>query len=95
MYHITYKNILKSNKGHDDFAQWLKTYWPTQQKWGATSVTFWDSIEGDKKILLCRYTVKNLDQWNQRAMGPEAETLVKALGEVVDMDQISIKITAA
>jgi len=93
MIYITYRNVLKPNKNQDDFMNWFKVYWPVQQRWGATSVKFWNSQQDDKNVLFCRYTVESLDRWNQKAVGPESELLVKALGEVVDMDQMSIKIT--
>ena len=94
MYHITYKNILKSDKNRSDFMRWLKVYWPIQRKWGATSVKLWNSDEGDKKIVFCRYTVENIHMWNRKATGPEAETLVQALAEIVDVDHMSIKVSA-
>jgi len=93
MYYVTYKNVLKSDKRKGDFMKWLKVYWPIQKRWGATSIKLWNSNEGNKNVLFCRYTVKNLDHWNQGAMGPESEALVRALGEVVDINQMSIKIT--
>jgi len=93
VYYVTYKNVLKSDKGKNDLMNWLKVYWPMQKRWGATSVKLWNTNEGNKNVFFCRYTVKNLDQWNREAMGPEAETLIRALGEIVDINQMSIKIT--
>jgi hypothetical protein len=93
MYHVTYKNILKSNKKRSDYMRWLKIHWPMQQKWGATSVKLWNSDEGDKRVVFCRYTVEDIYYWNRRAAEPEAKTLVEALSEVVDLDQMSVKIT--
>ena len=93
MYHITYKNTLRSEKNRNDFMRWLKVHWPLQQSWGATSVKLWNSDEGDKKIVFCRYTVENINMWNQMATGPDAETLVQALDEVVDISQMGVKVT--
>lgn len=94
MFQVTYKNILKKDKEWGDFMRWLKVHWPIQQTWGATSVKFWNEDEGDKNLVFCRYTVENIDQWNRNAAGPQAETLVQALNEVVNLNQMSIKITA-
>ena len=93
MYHVTYKNILKSDKEWGDFMRWLKVYWPVQQRWGATSIKLWNSSEENQNVVFCRYTVENIDKWNQRAMGPEGETLIKELNEIVDINQMSMKIT--
>ena len=93
MYFVTYKNILRANKKEDDFMNWLKVYWPQQQKWGATSVKLWNSTEGRQNVLFCQYTVKNIDQWNEKAVSPSARPLVEALDEVVETDKMTIKIS--
>ena len=93
MYQITYKNILKGNKKRSDFMRWLKVYWPVQQRWGAKSVKLWNSNEGDKRVVFCRYTVENIDKWNRSATGPNAETLVRALDEIVDINRMAMRIT--
>ena len=93
MYHVTYKNVLRANKREEDFMEWLKVHWPIQQKWGARSVKLWNASDGEKNILFCRYTVENLDQWNQAAMHPDSEAQILELNKVVDIDQMSIKIT--
>ncbi len=94
MYQITYKNILKTDKKRSDFMRWLKVFWPIQQQWGATSVKLWNSNDGEKQVVFCRYTVENINQWNHEATSPEAETLVRALDEVVDIHRMGIKVTA-
>lgn len=93
MYYVTYKNVLRPDREFDDFKTWLETYWPIQKKWGATSFKLWHSREGENQVLFCRYTVENIDRWNQGVTEPEAETLVKALNEVVDIRRMAIKIT--
>jgi hypothetical protein len=93
MYFITYKNILKTNKGQDDYIRWLLTYWPIQQEWGATSFRLWNSTQNNTDVLLCRYAVKNIETWNEKAASPEAKPLIQALSEIVDLNRMSIKIT--
>jgi hypothetical protein len=93
MYYITYKNILKPDKKLCDFENWLQAFWLVQQKWGAKSYKLWKSGDLKRRVLFCRYTVENLDRWNESAMSLEAEPLVRALGEVVDIYETSIKIT--
>ena len=93
MYNITYRNVLKPGKNDEDFAQWQKEYWTMQKRWGAISVKFWSSNQGNNKILFCCYTVKNVFQWNQKNTQPEAETAIKALSQIVDIDQMSIHIS--
>ena len=93
MYYITYKNVLKQNKDQHDFKRWLHDYWPIQQSWGATSFKLWNSTQNDSHILFLRYTVKNIDKWNQKAMSNEAWALNEALSKIVDIDQMSMKIS--
>ena len=93
MHYVTYKNVLKTNKQKSDFMNWLQAYWPIVQNWGATSVKLWNRHEKGRQILFCRYTVKNLERWNKEAMSPKVGALVRALNDIVEMDQMSIKIT--
>jgi hypothetical protein len=93
MHYVTYKNVLKADKQQSDFMNWLKTYWPIVKKWGAISVKMWNEKERGRQILFCRYAVKNLDRWNNAAMHPASADLIRALNEIVEMDQISIKIS--
>lgn len=95
MHYITYKNIMKENKRKSDFMKWLKLYWPIVQNWGAISVKFWNEKEKDRQILFCQYVVQNLEQWNNAAMNPSDGDLIKALSDIVELDQMSIKITAS
>ena len=92
MYHITYKNVLRSNKERSDYEQWLHTFWPVQQRWGAKSFELWDSNGGNQHLVFCRYAVDDIDKWNESALSPEAEPLIKALDKIVDTNQLSIKI---
>ena len=93
VHYVTYKNVLRADKQQSDFINWLKTYWPIVKKWGAISVKLWNQKERGRQILFCRYAVQNLDRWNNAAMRPAAGDLIQALDEIVELDQISIKIT--
>jgi len=93
MHYVTYKNVLRADKQQSDFIKWLKTYWPIVKGWGAISVKLWNQKESGRQVLFCRYAVQNLDQWNSAAMKPAAGDLIQALDEIVELDQISIKIT--
>ncbi|MFC1502407.1 hypothetical protein ACFL6A_03245 [bacterium] len=93
VHYVTYKNVLRADKQQSDFINWLKTYWPIVKKWGAISVKLWNQKERGRQILFCRYAVQNLDRWNDAAMRPAAGDLIQALDEIVELDQISIKIT--
>lgn len=90
---VTYKNVLKPSKKQDDFMDWLKIHWPQQQQWGAKSVKLWNTREGNRQVLFCQYTVENIDRWTEKAAGPSARKLVRSLGEVVEMDRMTIKIS--
>jgi len=93
VYYITYKNILKPNKKLDDFKSWLKTNWSIQKKFGATSVKVWPKKGKDKRVVFCRYTIKNLDKWNKRNMSKEADSIVQTLEDLFEMDRMSLKIS--
>ncbi len=93
MYYITYKNILKENKNYEDFIAWIDKYWPMQTGWGALSVTIWSWPEQGRKVLFCRYLVKDIEHWNESAVGKDAEQLIKNLGEIISLEHICIKIT--
>jgi len=94
MYQITYKNVLKSNKKLNDFETWLHHYWPILKTWSAVCAKIWISRDSEDKMVYCRYTIENLDIWNQQAMSQESEKLVEDLGSVVDLKKQSIKIHA-
>jgi hypothetical protein len=94
MHYVTYKNILKEDKGKSDFMKWLKLYWPIVQNWGATSFKLWNQKERGRHILFCQYAVQNLEQWNNAAMNPSAGDLIRALSDIVELDKMSIRITA-
>ncbi len=93
MYYVIYKNVLRIDKQKSDFMNWLQAFWPILQNWGATSVELWNHHEKDRQILFCCYTVKNLNKWNKEAMNSKFGALVRALNDIVEMDQMSIKIT--
>ena len=92
MYYITYKNVLKTGKKYEDFAEWLRKYWPMQKNWGARSVQFWHNIHQEKNTIFCCYKVQNLEKWNHENIQPEAESAIVALGQIVDINQMSMKI---
>ena len=73
--------------------KWLKVHWPTQKEWGATSVKLWNGENGQENVLFCRYTVASIEDWNKGMTSPEAEHSISELAEIVDMDQLSMKIT--
>ena len=92
MYSVTYKNILKPHKQKDDYEAWQKRYWAIHKRWGATSFQIWPENRNDNRIVFCRYLVKDLNRWNDSAMSPEAEPLVRSLGDVVEINRISMAI---
>ena len=94
IYHVTYKNILKFQKNRADYLHWLETNWPRQKLWGATSYRLWSGREKDKRLLFCRYTVTDLERWTESASSPKNQNLIRQLSRIIDMDQISMKITS-
>ncbi len=95
MYYVTYKNVLRPDKKREDFMRWLRIYWPVQQQWGARSSELWNGIDEDAKVLFCRYAVESIKRWNQEAVSPKAEKLIRELSDIIDIDQMSIKITVS
>ena len=85
--------MLRNNRYQSDFMHWLQRYWPIVQNWGATSVKLWNRHENGRQILFSCYTVKNLNKWNKEAMNSKFGALVRALNDIVEMDQMSIRIT--
>jgi hypothetical protein len=92
MVSVTYKNVLKPDKNKADYEAWQKKVWAVHKRWGATSFKIWPEQGKHNRILFCRYLVKDLNRWNDSAMSPEAEPLVRSLSEVVDIHQISMAI---
>ncbi len=93
MYYITYKNVLKAGKKYEDFTQWLGKYWNMQKNWGAKSVQFWNDNGKDKNVIFCCYTVKNLEKWNYQTIQPESKPAIIALSQIIDINQMSLKIS--
>ncbi len=93
MYYVTYKNVLKANKKQKDFFHFLEQFWPVQQRWGAIHYDLWNILDQGRRIFYCRCTVPNIEQWNRCAMSPEGMHMNEALSKIVEMDQISLKIS--
>ncbi len=93
IYHVTYKNRLKSQKNRADYLSWLRANWQRQKKWGATSYRLWTGREKDRRFLFCRYTVNDLERWTESASSPKNRDLIMQLGRIIDMDHMSVKIT--
>lgn len=95
MYTITYRNVLQPDKAVDDFEQWLSFAWDIQKQWGAEDVQYVTLQEKEDQICICRYSVSDIDLWNRSNTGPEAISVIRALGEVVDITRTSMKVTVS
>ncbi|MCK5146597.1 hypothetical protein KAR48_07565 [bacterium] len=87
---ITYRNIFRDEMDIDDYEKWQAFYWPIQQSWGAVNYEIWEEAAGK---ICCRYFVDDIDKWNRRSAGPDAEALVSSLNRIVNLDKISLKIS--
>jgi hypothetical protein len=91
LFRVTYKNVLRQGKGLDDFQKWLNAVWKIQHSWGADSVFFWTEREGDLSLVICEYTVQDIDRWNRLAMSDEASHLSHPLEEIAETRKITIR----
>lgn len=92
MYYITYQHHLKTEKDSEDFKEWLKEAWKIQQHWGAQFVKCWMHSANDK-IINCRYAVNSLKDWNQNLVESKSVVVMHRLGEIVDLNRVSITIS--
>jgi hypothetical protein len=91
LFRVTYNNVLRNGKDLDDFQTWLNAVWKIQHSWGADSVFFWSEREGDLSLVICEYTVKDIDRWNRLAMSEEALHLSRPLKEIAETRKITIR----
>ncbi|MBN2414637.1 hypothetical protein JXO52_02295 [bacterium] len=74
-----------------DFLEWMKHAWPVQKTWGADTVEYWQ--EENSNLVICRYAVSDIARWMRMAQSPQGVEISEGLGEIVDMDGMSLKIT--
>jgi len=86
---ITYRNIFRDEKDISDYRAWLDQHWPLQRSWGAMDYELWQE---ELDVICCRYKVRDIDAWNRRSSGPEAEELVNSLSRIVNLNRVSLKI---
>lgn len=91
MFRVTYRNVLRRGKGLADFQQWLNAVWKIQHSWGADSVFFWSEKEGDCSLVICEYTVRDIDRWNRQAMSDEAFALSAPLDAIAETRKITVR----
>jgi len=90
MYYITYKNFLKHGKTIDDYFQWVKTYWPLYEKWGADNVKLW---QGKNNKIFCQYRVHNIDLWIKMMTSKNAKNLIFSFNSIIEPDHFAVKIS--
>lgn len=86
---ITYRNIIREEKNIEDYRVWMDAHWPLQRSWGAVDYELWQE---ELNVICCRYRVRDIDTWNRRSAGPEAEELVHSLNRIVNLNRVSLKI---
>jgi hypothetical protein len=91
LFRVTYKNVLHQGKNLDDFQKWLNAVWKIQHSWGADSVYFWTEQEGDCSLVICEYTVEDIDRWNREALSDDALCLARPLEEIAETRKITIR----
>jgi hypothetical protein len=91
LFRVTYKNVLRRGKGLADFQQWLNAVWKIQHSWGADSVCFWSEKEGNLSLVICEYTVRDIDRWNRLAMSEEASHLSHPLQAIAETRKITVR----
>jgi hypothetical protein len=91
LFRVTYKNVLHRGKGLADFQEWLNAVWKIQHSWGADSVFFWSEKEGDLSLVICEYTVRDIDRWNRLAMSDEASHLSRPLEAIAETRKITVR----
>lgn len=91
VYSVSYQHVLKPGKTIQDYRNWLSLYWYIQKSWGATHVELHENPGGNRFIIRCDYSVKDIRDWTAHAIIARAEKCLQDLEEIVDLKSITIR----